>query len=107
MYLRNLGCFRIKLVKERIRTRIQLKIYRPGIPQDAVLLLQIRTASEGFYALLKEAPMPVQIASMHLTHLAHLLEVSSHGHFNKEQPKELRVLAQKSVGSTTEPYLCR
>ena len=49
---------------------------------------------------LKEAPTPEQIASMHLTHLAHLLEVSSHGHFNKEQAKELRVLAQKPVGSS-------
>lgn len=37
---------------------------------------------------------------MHLTHLTHLLEVSSHGHFNKEQAKELRILAQKSVGSS-------
>ena len=37
---------------------------------------------------------------MHLTHPAHLLEVSSHGHFNKEQAKELRILAQNSVGSS-------
>lgn len=37
---------------------------------------------------------------MHLTHLTHLLEVSSHGHYNKEQPKELRILVQKSVGSS-------
>ena len=35
-----------------------------------------------------------------MTHLAHLLEVSSHGHFNKEKAKELRVLAQKSVGTS-------
>lgn len=37
---------------------------------------------------------------MHLTHLAHLHEVSSHGHFHKEQTKELRTLAQKSVCSS-------
>lgn len=36
---------------------------------------------------------------MHMAHLAHLLKVSSHGHFNKEEAKEIRVLAQKSVGS--------
>ena len=35
---------------------------------------------------------------MHLTHLAHILEVASHGHFKKEQAKELRVLARNSVG---------
>ena len=30
---------------------------------------------------------------------SNLLKVKSHGHFNKEQAKELRVLAQKSVGA--------
>ena len=35
---------------------------------------------------------------MHMTHLAHLLEVASHGHFGKEKARKLRVLAQKSVG---------
>ena len=34
---------------------------------------------------------------MHMTHLASLLVKSSHGHFTKEQAKELRVLSQKSV----------
>ena len=35
-----------------------------------------------------------------MTHLANLLKVNSHGHFTKEQAKELRVLAQKSVGAS-------
>lgn len=34
---------------------------------------------------------------MHMTHLASLLVKSSHGHFTKERPKELRFLARKSV----------
>lgn len=34
-----------------------------------------------------------------LTHLVNLLKVIFHGHFTKEQAKELRVLAQKSVGA--------
>ena len=51
------------------------------------------------YVLLKEAPSPNEIAFMHMTHLANLLKVNSHGHFTKEQVKELRVLAQKSVGA--------
>lgn len=50
------------------------------------------------YALLKEAPAPTAIASIHMTHLAHLLEVASHGRFGKEKARKLRVLAQKSVG---------
>ena len=37
---------------------------------------------------------------MHLTHLAHLLEIASRGHFKKETASQLRVLAQKSVGSS-------
>ena len=51
------------------------------------------------YALLKEAPSPKEISSMHMTHLANLLKVNSHGHFTKEQSKELRVLAHKSDGA--------
>lgn len=52
------------------------------------------------YAILKEAPCASQIASMHLTHLKHLLTSNSHGHFKKESALELRVLAQKSVGNS-------
>ena len=33
-----------------------------------------------------------------MTHLKNLLTVASHGHFDKETAKELRVLARKSVG---------
>ena len=35
---------------------------------------------------------------MHITHLTYLLKVNSNGHFMKERVKELRGLAQKSVG---------
>ena len=55
---------------------------------------------KAVYALLKEAPTAKTVASMHMTHLSHLLEVASHGHFKKEHAKELRVLAQKSVGAS-------
>ena len=34
-----------------------------------------------------------------MTHLSNLLAAVLHGHFKKEQAKELRVLAQKSVGT--------
>ena len=50
------------------------------------------------YTVLKEAPTPNAIASMHMTHLAHLLQSASHGHFGKDTARKLRVLAQKSVG---------
>ena len=37
---------------------------------------------------------------MHMTHLANLLVKASKGHYTKEKAKELRVLAQQSVGSS-------
>ena len=37
---------------------------------------------------------------MHMTHLAHLLKVNSHGRFDKKMAQQLRVLAQKSVGAS-------
>ena len=37
---------------------------------------------------------------MHMTHLSHLLQITSHGHFDKETTRQLRVLAQKSVGNS-------
>ena len=55
---------------------------------------------KSVYALLKEAPTPEAIASMHMTHLAHILKVNSHGRFDKEIAQQLRVLAQKSVGAS-------
>ena len=51
--------------------------FKSGLHQKAV------------YAVLKEAPSPNRIASMHMTHLATLLKTTSHGHFTKEQTKEL------------------
>ena len=83
MQLKDLGRFRMKLVKQRSRLKI-----KSGIHQKTC------------YAILKEAPSADQIASMHLTHLKNLLVSNSRGHFKKEMALELRVLAQKSVGKS-------
>lgn len=100
LHLKNLGRFRQKLVKERTRTKIQLTAYVDRVFPELQYFFRSGLHQKSVYALLKEAPSPESIASMHLTHLSHLLEVSSHGHFSKEQARELRVLAQKSVGSS-------
>ena len=55
---------------------------------------------KSVYALLKEVPTPETIASMHITHLAHLLKSTSHSHFDKETAQQLRVLAKKSVSAS-------
>ena len=55
---------------------------------------------KSVYALLKEAPTPETIASIHRTDLVSLLMKNSHGHFTREQAKKLRVLSRKSVGTS-------
>ena len=55
---------------------------------------------KSVYALLAEAPTPEAVASMHMTHLTHLLKANSHGHFDKDTAQQLRVLAKKSVGAS-------
>ena len=95
--LKELGRFRQKLVKQRTRLKIQLTSYVDQVFPELQYFFKSGLHQNSVYALLKEAPTPTAIASMHMTHLAHLLEVASHGHFGKEKARELRVLAQKSV----------
>ena len=96
--LKELGRFRQKLVKQRTRLKIQLTSYVDQVFPELQYFFKSGLHQNSVYALLKEAPTPTAIASMHMTHLAHILEVASHGHFGKEKARELRVLAQKSVG---------
>ena len=100
MHLKNLGRFRQKLVKERTRLKIQLTAYVDRTFPELQYFFRSGIHQKAVYALLKEAPSPELVASMHLTHLAHLLEIASHGHFKKDVAKELRILARKSVGSS-------
>jgi len=96
--LKELGRFRQKTVKQRTRLKIQLTSYLDQVFPELQYFFKSGVHQNSVYALLKEAPTPNAIASMHMTHLAKLLEKASHGHFNKDTARELRVLAQKSVG---------
>ena len=96
--LKELGRFRQKLVKQRTRLKIQLTSYVDQAFPELQYFFKSGLHQNSVYAVLKEAPTPNAIASMHLTHLAHTLEVASHGHFGKDKARELRVLTQKSVG---------
>lgn len=99
MDLKALGRFRQKTIKQRTRLKIQLTSYVDQVFPELQYFFKSGLHQKSVYALLKEAPSPKLIASMHMTHLAHLLEVTSHGHFKKEHARELRVLAQKSIGA--------
>ncbi len=96
--LKELGRFRQKLVKQRTRLKIQLTSYMDQVFPELQYFFKSGLHQHSVYTLLKEAPTPNAISSMHMTHLAHILEVASHGHFDKDKARELRVLAQKSVG---------
>ena len=96
--LKELGRFRQKLVKQRTRLKIQLTSYVDQVFPELQYFFKSGLHQNSVYTLLKETPTPNAIASMHLTRLAHILEVASHGHFDKQKARDLRVLAQKSVG---------
>ena len=88
MDLKALGRFRQKTIKQRTRLKIQLTTYVDQVFPEIQYFFKSGLHQNAVYALLKD-----------MTHLANLLKVNSHGHFTKELAKELRVLAQKSVGA--------
>lgn len=96
--LKELDRFRQKTVKQRTRLKIQLTSYVDQSFPELQYFFKSGLHQKAVYALLKEAPMPKDIASMHMTHLSNLLVKNSRGHFTKQMARELRVLAQKSVG---------
>jgi transposase len=100
MDLKTLGRFRQKSIKQRTRLKIQLTSYVDQVFPELQYFFKSGLHQKSVYALLKEAPTPKDIASVHMTHLSHLLQTSSHGRFNKDTARELRVLAQKSVGNS-------
>ena len=97
--LKDLCRFRQKLTKARTSVKIQLTTYIDQVFPELQYFFKSGIHHKACYALLKEASLPEEIASMHMTHLASLLNKASHGHFKKEKAQELRVLAQKSVGT--------
>jgi transposase len=99
MKLKQLSRFRQKLLKARTRSKIQLTTYVDQLFPELQYFFKSGIHHKGCYALLKECSAPDDVASMHLTHLANLLDKASHGHFKKDKAQQLRVLARKSVGT--------
>ena len=99
LHLRNLGRFRQNLIKKRTRAKIQFTSYVDQAFPELQYFFKSGLHIHTCYVLLKEAPTPEAIASMHLTHLTHLLGTASHGRFTRDMAVNLRILAQKSVGS--------
>ena len=100
MDLKTLGRFRQKSIKQRTRLKIQLTSYVDQVFPELQYFFKSGLHQKSVYALLKEAPTPKEISSMHMTHLSHLLQTASRGRFDKETARQLRALAQKSVGNS-------
>ena len=96
--LKELGRFRQKTMKQRTRLTIQLTSYMDQVFPELQYFFKSGLHQKAVYTLLKEAPMQKNIASLHLTHLFNNLVKSSHGNFMKDMARELRGLAQRSVG---------
>ena len=88
MDLKAMGRFYQKTIKQRTRLKIQLTAYVDEVFPELQYFFKSGLHQKSVYALLKEAPTPEAIASMHMTHLASLLVKTSHGHFTKEQAKD-------------------
>lgn len=82
--LKQLGRFRQKAIKKRTRLKIQLTSYVDQAFPELQYFFKSGLHHKAVYALLKETPSPLEIASTHMTHLSHLLTTASHGHFKKE-----------------------
>ena len=85
---------------DTLSLKFQLTSYVDEVFPELQYFFKSGLHQKSVYALLNEAPTPETISSMHMTHLASLLMKNSHGHFTREQAKELRVLARKSVGTS-------
>ena len=81
MVLKALGRFQQKTIKQRTRLKIQLTTYVDQVFPEIQYFFKSGLHQNAVYALFKDAPSPKEIASMHMTHLANLLKVNSHGHF--------------------------
>ena len=68
-------------IKQKTRLKIQRTTYvDEGFPEFQYLS-KSGLHQKSVYTLLKEAPAPEAITSMHMTHLASLLMKNSRGHF--------------------------
>lgn len=92
MELKELERFRQKTVKQRTRLKIQLTYYMDQVFPELQYFFKSGVYQNSVHALLNEVPTSNDIASMHMTHLAHILQSASHGHFGKDIARELRVL---------------
>lgn len=96
--LKSLTRYRFSKVQERSKLKTSVSrlvnILFPEI-EHIVPTLHMKSV----YALFSELPGACYIADCHLTHLTHLLEENSHGHYSRDKALEIRDAARHSIGS--------
>lgn len=96
--LKSLTRYRFKTVSDRAKLKTSLKrLVTILFPELEKLVPTLHLAS--VYALLTEFPSASAIASAHLTHLTHLLQNASKGHYSRDKAVMLRDAARNSIGS--------
>jgi transposase len=99
LHLKNLCRFREKIKKAKAKLKIQLVTYVDIIFPELQYFFKSGIHTKTCYQLLKKHSSPDDIAALHLTYLANLLQKASHGRFGKEEAIALKGLAKSSVGT--------
>lgn len=87
--IKSITRFRRSLVKSKTSLKIKLTSYVDQIFPELQYFFKSGLHINTCYALLKEVQDPRLIASLHLTHLTHLLKSASRGRFDKQKAIEL------------------
>ncbi len=96
--LKSLTRYRFSKVQERAKYKTSIaRLVNILFPELENLVPTLHMKS--VYALLSEFPGASHIASAHLTHLTHLLNVVSKGLYGKEKAVEIRDAARCSIGT--------
>jgi len=97
--LKSLCRFREKIKKAKAKLKVQLVTYVDIIFPELQYFFKSGLHINTCYQLLKKHSSPDDIAALHLTYLANLLQKASHGSFGKEEAIALKGLAKSSVGT--------
>lgn len=96
--LKSLTRYRFSKVQERARLKTSIaRLVNILFPELEPLVPTLYTAS--VFALLSELPGAFYVANCHLTHLTHLLQDASKGHYDRQKAIEIREAAKTSIGS--------
>ena len=95
--LKSLTRYRFDKVRERAKLKQSVsRLVTILFPELEKLVPSLHLAS--VYALLLEMPSAKQIADCHLTHLTHLLDAASKGHYKRSTAEVIREAARHSIG---------